>query len=220
MAHPRFHAARDPDHPAVIMSDTGDVLTYGELERRANQGAHLFRTLGIGSGDTIAIWLPNLPDFHILYWAAQRAGLYITPIATALTAEEAGYIVGNCGARLLVSGDAISGLPEFLASHRPSGLAHYFDLADWRSASDRMPDTPITDERPGFHMVYSSGTTGRPKGIRLPLPEGAVTDPHMLAERAAKNYGVDAATIYLSPAPLYHTARWLSQRPATGSARP
>jgi len=205
MTHPRIHAAQQPDHPAIVMSDTGESLTYGEMERRANQGAQLFRSLGITSGDTIAIWLPNLPDFHILYWAAQRSGLYITPIATALTAEEAGYIIENCGAKLLVSCDAIGGLPGMFAN-RPSSLLHFYDLADWRTAIAAKPDRPIADEKPGFHMVYSSGTTGRPKGIRLPLPDGGVTDAHMLAERAAANYGTNPATVYLSPAPLYHTA--------------
>lgn len=187
------------------MSDSGETLSYGELERFANQGAHLFRALGIQNGDTIAIWLPNLPDFHILYWAAQRAGLYITPIATALTADEASYIVGNCGAKLLVSGGEIVGLKGLLAN-RPNGLIHYYGLAEWRATIAHMPDTPISDEKPGFHMVYSSGTTGRPKGIRLPLPEGDVTDAHMLAQRSAANYGTNPATVYLSPAPLYHTA--------------
>lgn len=206
MTHPRLHAVRNPDHPAVIMSDTSETLTYGELERRANQGAQLFRSLGVGHGDTIAVWLPNLPDFHILYWAAQRAGHYITPIATALTGEEARYIVENCGAKLLVSCDTITGRGDFLAQHRPTSLTHCFELDEWHAAIDAMPDTPIADEKPGFHMVYSSGTTGRPKGIRLPLPEGDVTDTHMLAARAAGNYGVDERTVYLSPAPLYHTA--------------
>ena len=205
MTHPRLHALRNPDHPAVIMSDNSATLTYGELECCANQGAHLFRSLGIRNGDTIAIWLPNLPDFHIIYWAAQRAGLYITPVSSALTGEEAGYIIENCEAKLLVSCDAIAGRAGLL-DKRPTSLLHSYDLADWRSAIDAMPHTPIADEKPGFHMVYSSGTTGRPKGIRLPLPEGDVTDPHMLAERAAGNYGINPATVYLSPAPLYHTA--------------
>lgn len=205
MTHPRIHATRNPDHAAVVMSDTGETLSYRDLECRANQGAQLFRSLGIMNGDTIAVWLPNLPDFHILYWAAQRSGLYVTPIATALTGEEAAYIVDNCGAKLLVSCDAIGGLPGLLVD-RPKGLEHVFDLIEWRAAIDGMPETPIPDEQPGFHMVYSSGTTGRPKGIRLPLPQGGVTDAHMLAERAAANYGVDPDTVYLSPAPLYHTA--------------
>ena len=206
MTHPRLHAARNPDKPAIIMSDSGEQLSYGALESRANQGAHLFRSLGIARGDTIAIWLPNLPDFHILYWAAQRAGLYITPIATALTTEEASYIVENCGAKLLVGSTDFAAFDALVTHHRPASLLTVFNLEQWRKAIAEMPDAPIADEAPGFHMVYSSGTTGRPKGIRLPLPEGGVTDAHMLATRAAANYGVDADTVYLSPAPLYHTA--------------
>jgi long-chain acyl-CoA synthetase len=205
MTHPRLHALRNPGHPAVIMSDDSATLTYGELERQANQGAQLFRSLGVKTGDTIAVWLPNLPDFHIVYWAAQRAGLYITPVATALTADEARYIVENSGAKLLVSCASIEGLSG-LRDDTPASLLHIYDLVDWRAAIAPMPDTPIADEKPGFHMVYSSGTTGRPKGIRLPLPTGDVTDAHMLAERAAANYGVGPGTVYLSPAPLYHTA--------------
>lgn len=93
-----------------------------------------------------------------------------------------------------------------MLANRPNGLIHYYGLAEWRATIAHMPDTPISDEKPGFHMVYSSGTTGRPKGIRLPLPEGDVTDAHMLAQRSAANYGTNPATVYLSPAPLYHTA--------------
>jgi len=206
MTHPRIHAAHAPDHPAIIMSDTGEILTYGEMERRANQGAQLFRKVGIQTGDTIAVWLPNIPEYLCVYWAAQRAGLYITPIATGLTAEEASYIIENSAAKLLISRNDIVGLAGLLGEQRPSNLQHYYDLADWNITIAAMPDTPIADESAGFHMVYSSGTTGRPKGIRLPLTGGSPTAPHMLAERSERNYGVGPDTVYLSPAPLYHTA--------------
>lgn len=202
MTHPRLHAAAHPDKPAVIMSDGSGSLTYGELEDRANCGARLLRSLGIDRGETIAYWLPNCPEVFEVYWAGQRAGLYITPISTALTGAEADYIVENSGAKLLVTTPEIPGLP---ALPRREGVT-IMTLEEWRAALDKQPAEPIADEAPGFHMVYSSGTTGRPKGIRLPLPQGEVTASHMLAELSASAYGTGPDTVYLSPAPLYHTA--------------
>lgn len=202
MTHPRIHAATDPNKAAVLMSDGSPGLTYGELEERANRGAQLLRSLGIVRGETIAYWLPNCPEVFEIYWAGQRAGLYITPIATGLTASEAEYIIENSGSRLLVTSSEIKGLADF--THRDDLTV--LTLAQWRTALDAQPAEPIIDEAAGFHMVYSSGTTGRPKGIRLPLPPGEVTASHMLAELSASAYGTGPDTVYLSPAPLYHTA--------------
>ncbi|GAA0762275.1 acyl-CoA synthetase (AMP-forming)/AMP-acid ligase II [Erythromicrobium ramosum] len=202
MTHPRLHAANDPNKTAVAMSDGSASLSYGQLEDRANRGAQLLRSLGIGKGATIAYWLPNCPEIFELYWAGQRAGLYITPIATALTAEEADYILENSGARLLVTSPDVPGIAQLPLR---SDIKH-LTLNEWRAALDRQPGRPIEDETPGFHMVYSSGTTGRPKGVRIPLPEGEVTASHKLAEMSASAYGMGPDTVYLSPAPLYHTA--------------
>lgn len=212
--HPRFHAEAHPDKAAVIFSDSSAALSYGELERRANQGAHLLRSLGIGAGDTIAIWLPNCLEYYEIYWAAQRAGLYITPISTRLKAEEAAYILRDSNSRLLISSPDIDEFAAFLdiATRETPTLTHVFtidgafrDLRGWQDIAD-FPTDPIADESAGFHMVYSSGTTGRPKGIRLPLSGGPATEPHMLADRQRTNYGIGPHSVYLSPAPLYHTA--------------
>ena len=202
MTHPRLHALAAPDRPAVIMTDGSPGLSYAQLEDRANRGARLIRSLGISTGQTIAYWLPNCPEVFEVYWAGQRAGLYVTPIATALTGAEADYIVENSGARLVVVSPEIAGLA---ALSRPAGVA-IMTLEEWRAALDAQPPGPIADEAPGFHMVYSSGTTGRPKGIRLPLPQGAVTDLHQLAAQIEGRYGLGPQDTYLSPAPLYHTA--------------
>jgi long-chain acyl-CoA synthetase len=213
--HPRFHAQLHPDKPAVTMSDTGETLTYGSLEEVANRGAHFLRSLGIASGDTVAAWLPNTPRYFEFYWAAQRAGLYIAPISTALTAEEAAYILADCGARLLLTAGGVAAAARLLAAQRRSTptLAHVL-WADsalpgypcWNDAIANQPATPIGDEQAGFHMVYSSGTTGRPKGVRLKLTGGPATEEHSLAVRQRETYGVGPDTVYLSPAPLYHTA--------------
>lgn len=202
MTHPRLHALAAPDRPAVIMTDGSPGLSYAQLEDRANRGARLIRSLGIATGQTIAYWLPNCPEVFEVYWAGQRAGLYVTPIATALTGAEADYIVENSGARLVVVSPEIAGLA---ALSRPAWVA-IMTLEEWRAALDAQPPGPIADEAPGFHMVYSSGTTGRPKGIRLPLPQGAVTDLHQLAAQIEGRYGLGPQDTYLSPAPLYHTA--------------
>lgn len=202
MTHPRIHAAADPAKPAVIMSDGSATLTYGQLEDRADRGAHLLRARGIVRGDTVAFWLGNDPGVFEFYWAAQRCGLYITPVATALTGEEASYIVANSGAKLVVVSPEISALATLDA---PAGV-EILTLDEWRYQCNRQPAEPIGDERPGFHMVYSSGTTGRPKGVRLPLPEGGVTDLSILAAKARDGYGLRSEDVYLSPAPLYHTA--------------
>jgi acyl-CoA synthetase (AMP-forming)/AMP-acid ligase II len=213
--HPRLHAATDPSKPAAIMADTGETISYGELEERANRGAHYFRSLGIGPGQTIAIWLPNMLEYFEIYWAGQRAGLYITPISTRLTGEEAAYILNDSGARLLVSHPSIEHLDDLLDNARKGapGLEHVLTvgadhrgLPRWEEAIRDFPATPIADESAGFHMVYSSGTTGRPKGVRLPLSGGPATEPHSLAERQKDRYGSGPHTVYLSPAPLYHTA--------------
>ena len=213
--HPRLHAATEPARPAAILAETGETLTYGALETVGNQGAHYFRSLGIGPGDTIAIWLPNTLRYFEIYWAAQRAGLYITPISTKLTADEAAYILNDCEARLLVADAGMAALDDLLAQQ--PGLCPKLaiiltadsdkpGLSLWHDAIAPFPGTPIADESAGFHMVYSSGTTGRPKGIRLPLTGGPATEPHMLADRQKSRYGVGPNTVFLSPAPIYHTA--------------
>ena len=202
MSHPRLHATATPDKPALVMSDGSPGLTYADLERRANQGAQLTRSLGLRRGDAAAYWLPNCREVFELYWAAQRAGLYIVPIASALTAAEAAYIVENSRAKVVIVAPELPGVSD-LAAPDPTRV---LTREQWHEGIARHSASPIADESPGTHMVYSSGTTGRPKGIRLPLPEGEVTEPQMLAEQIRQRYGVAANDVYLSPAPLYHTA--------------
>ncbi|QJQ31430.1 acyl-CoA synthetase [Sphingomonas lacunae] len=206
MTHPRIHAAARPDQPAIIIAESGETLTYGEMERRADQGAHLLRQHRLNGGDTVAMWITNRPEFFEIYWAAQRAGLYITPMATALTAEEAQYIVGNSGAKLLIGDVDIAAVSALFDLVRADGFATCLTLEEWNAARATMPSGRIDDESAGFHMVYSSGTTGRPKGVKLPLTGEDPTAPNNLHDRLRDAYAFDQHTIYLSPAPLYHTA--------------
>ena len=107
--HPFHHAAAMPDQPAIIMANSGETLSYAGLEARSNQAARLYRACGLKRGDTIAIFLENHIDYLPLCWGAQRSGLIFTCISTKLTADEAGYIVTDCGAKLLVAGRLAGG---------------------------------------------------------------------------------------------------------------
>lgn len=210
--HPRIHAAEAPDRPAIVMAETGESWSYAEMEARANRGAHLLRRLGIENGDAVAIWLPNMLGYFEVYWAAQRAGLFIVPISTQLTAEEAAYILTDSKSRLLVTNadiqavDALLGaLPDNVGTVLTCGPT-IDGIERWEDAVAPEPETPIADEQAGYHMVYSSGTTGRPKGVHLALSGGPATEPHQLADRLASQYGLGPDSVLLSPAPLYHTA--------------
>jgi long-chain acyl-CoA synthetase len=211
--HPSIHAQSSPDKAAVILAETGDVLSYAALDAASNRAANLFRSLGIESGDSIAFMLENSLDFYALVWGAQRSGVYYVCMSTKLTAEEANYILKNSGAKLLV---VSASLAQIAAQLDPPALryAHGGTLsgyANWQDAIAAMPDTPIADERAGTDMLYSSGTTGQPKGVKVALPEDpsiAQVDP--LTMLAAGLLMFNADSIYLSPAPLYHAAplRW------------
>ena len=211
--HPRIFARTKPDHPATILVETGAAMSYAELEERANQGAQLFRALGLQSGDTIALYVTNGPEYLVLYWAGQRSGLHVVPIPTRLTAGEAAYIVEDSGATLLALSPGLPGSAGLAAREGMPGLRHIYavggevdDLPAWEEARSGMPADPIADEKAGTHMPYSSGTTGRPKGLRLSLSGGPAEQPYPFAEGLAARWGIDQDSIYLSPAPLYHSA--------------
>ncbi|TPG38008.1 acyl-CoA synthetase [Sphingomonas koreensis] len=214
--HPSVHAAAQPDKPALIVAETGETITYAALERRSNRAAHLFRARGLGVGDTVAFFCDNIPDYYDLTWGAQRAGLFYVCISSKLTAPEAAYIVQDSGAKLVVGSAGLAYAAERLAPLIPEVIRLMIrgDVVGWEAwakAIAAQPETPIADERAGVDMLYSSGTTGRPKGVRVALPEVAVlAAPNVLSMLAQHLYGLGPGTIYLSPAPLYHAAplRW------------
>jgi long-chain acyl-CoA synthetase len=194
-----------PDKPAYIMAGSGETVTYSELEARSNQGAHLFRALGLKRGDGVALLLENNARFFEIVWAAQRAGLYYTCLPTKLATAEVAFILSDSGSQVLISSLPIpEDLPtKGLIVFAPGGR----DFVAERSA---LPVEPIADESPGNDMLYSSGTTGRPKGIRPPLPEGSLNQTNNLTEYGRSSYAMDQNSVFLSPAPLYHAAplRW------------
>ncbi len=206
--HPLHHAASTPDKPAIIMANSGASLTYAGLEARSNQAAQLYRACGLKRGDSIAIFLENCLDFLPLCWGAQRAGLIFTCISTKLTADEAGYIVQDCGAKLLVAGASLGAVAKDLpaVAHRFSVGGEIPGFAAIEVALAEQPSQPIADQSPGRDMLYSSGTTGRPKGVIGPLPEGPVDQMDALTGLVGMLFSFAPDMVYLSPAPLYHAA--------------
>jgi acyl-CoA synthetase (AMP-forming)/AMP-acid ligase II len=209
--HPGLHAANNPEKPAYIMAKSGEVVTYGQLDEASNRGAHLFRELGFGPKTPIAIFMENHPRFLEICWAAQRSGLVYTTISSRLTAPEVLYIVRDCGARALITshakGDVAAELAKTLADlelFQVGGAQEGF--RSYEDAIAKHPATPIADETEGMDMLYSSGTTGRPKGVRTPFKERALGTPDAVHLLLDKMYGLKPESIYLSPAPLYHAA--------------
>lgn len=209
--HPSIHAQTQGDKPAVIMAGTGQQVSYDTLDRRSNQIAQYLRGQGIGIGDTVALCLENRAEYFDIVWGAQRAGLIFVAISNRLTADEIGYILNDSGAKLLFTSDYMA--PQIVGIRAANSAIPILNLDDPSTvaAIDAMPDSAIADQRAGSDMLYSSGTTGRPKGVRLPLPEDddiAATNTLVALAQGAFGFGQDS--IYLSPAPLYHAAplRW------------
>ena len=210
--HPIHHAKTHPDKAAYIMASTGETVTYRELDERANQGAHLFRSMGLKAGDGIAILMENNSRYFEVVYAAERCGLYFTAIASKLTAGEVEYIVKDCGAGAFITSAALSpaaaeiaplipGVPLFMCNGATGPFASF------EEARSAFPTTPIDDPSLGQAMLYSSGTTGRPKGVRRAPLEGGLGEAYgALATLAVALYGSTPDSVYLSPAPLYHAA--------------
>jgi long-chain acyl-CoA synthetase len=211
--HPCLHAQTNPEKAAVIVAETGAVTTYAELDAQSNRAAHLFRAQGVAIGDVVAFMLDNVPEYYGLTWGAQRSGLYYVCISSRLTQDETDYILENSGAKLIVVSASLAGAATTLTTQIPRySLGGAIEgYASWEEASAAMPATPIADQRAGVDMLYSSGTTGRPKGVKTALPEDPAIDvTNSLIMLARGVFGFSEHSIYLSPAPLYHAAplRW------------
>jgi len=213
--HPSHFAAVTPDKPAVIMARTGAVTTFRQMDEASNRAAHLLRSLGLKPSDAVAVCLSNTPDYFALAWAAQRSGLYFVALSSRLTLAEVDYIARDCGAKVLIAGADLphtAALPEGLSDlmlFSLGGIVPGYRI--WEDEVAGQPSTRIGDEVAGGEMLYSSGTTGRPKGIRPELPaDGDITAMPMTTLVAKSRFGVDEASVYLCPAPLYHAAplRW------------
>jgi long-chain acyl-CoA synthetase len=207
--HPSLHARSTPDKPAIIVAETGEMHTYQQLEDASNKVAQLIRAKGLGPGDVVAFMVGNEADYYALIWGAHRTGVHFVCISTRLTPDETNYTLENSGARLFVLS---AKLAEQAAAIETS--AECFSLggsipgyASWDEAVAAMPAERIANEVPGSSMLYSSGTTGRPKGVKRANADeqdiAAVTPLVLLAQAM---YGIGPDSVYLSPAPLYHAA--------------
>jgi acyl-CoA synthetase (AMP-forming)/AMP-acid ligase II len=210
--YPGILAKLYPEKAAYVMAGSGETVSFRELDERSNQGAWLLRSLGVRPGDSIAILLENHPRFFEICWAAQRSGLYYTPISHRLTAPEVEYIVRDCGAKVLIASASTRDVAATLAP-RLADLAGRFlvggaceGFTSWEAATARQPTEPVPDEQEGADLLYSSGTTGRPKGVKQPVWGQPIGTPPTLALLMKGLYGVDEHTVYLSPAPSYHAA--------------
>ncbi len=210
--HTRFHAQTKPDALAYRMCATGESVTFGELEQRANQGAHLFRAAGLRRGDHIVLLMENRREFLEICFAADRAGLYYTTVATHLMPDEIAYIVRDCGARLMIASDAYAAMLPRMVQDIGERCRFYSigsaiqNCIFWTAVVASQPTTPIADESQGLDMLYSSGTTGRPKGVKWPLNDVPLGGRTMLIDLLTELFGYGPDTRYLSPAPLYHAA--------------
>ena len=213
MTHPSIHARTQPNKIAYQMAGTGKAITYRELDELSNQGAQLFRSLGLKPGDHVAFLMENRLAFMEICWAAQRAGLYYTAISRYLTEDEIAYIVRDCGAKVFITtpkcAEKVQGLikgekgePLFFMVDEPQA-----GFRSWDKEALARPKTPIKDEVAGYDMLYSSGTTGRPKGIKRESDNSPIDLPNpFLKILCADMCGMSSESVYLSPAPLYHAA--------------
>ncbi|MEM1196919.1 MAG: acyl-CoA synthetase [Pseudomonadota bacterium] len=214
--HPIAHAATRPDHPAVIMTGSGQQMTYGELEASSNRFANLLHSRGLGTdGDAnsaFAVLLENCLEFYVLNWGSQRAGTMLVPVSTRLTGPEITYILKDSEARMLVTSPRFAEALETVREQLPELEILVLGSAgedDFAAELSRHNDAPPENPRAGLIMLYSSGTTGRPKGVKPAPPEAPDPQaPVPLLGLATMGVGMpsDGSMVYLSPAPLYHAA--------------
>jgi acyl-CoA synthetase (AMP-forming)/AMP-acid ligase II len=210
--HPGTFAATTPDKPAVVMAGSGDVVTYAELHDEALRLAQLVRAAGLQPGDHLAFCIENQVHFHAVAWGAHYAGLYYTAISTRLTAEEAAYIVEDCGARVFVTTAHLADLATELVARTPTvelrlmidGVVDGYER--YEDAIAAQPAELLPDPVAGRDMLYSSGTTGRPKGVKAALEGEPLETPTPVTVLCQLLFGLTDASVYLSPAPLYHSA--------------
>lgn len=213
MKHPAYHATTVPEKTAYQMAGSGKKLTFAELDAASNQGAHALRSLGIHPGDHIAFMLENRLELLSIAWAAQRSGVIFTLISRYLTADEAAYIVRDCGAKVFITSDRYADTGQQIRMGADGDLRSMMvgqvspGFQSWDKLTITMPTTPVLDECAGAAMLYSSGTTGRPKGIVRKYPDASIESLSPVVLPVFEDLaGMTDKSVYLSPAPLYHSA--------------
>jgi len=212
--YPGKTARSHPDRAAVIMAGTGETISYGELEARSNRLAHLLRARGLGRLDHYSIYMENHPRYVEACAAGERSGHYYTCVNSFLTVEELAYILQNSQSKVLITSQAkrdvalaaVKLCPRVELCLIVDGPGDGKNVLNLEEATKGFPSTPILDESLGTAMLYSSGTTGRPKGILRPLPEDPPANHLPIFSFLLKLWQYRDGMIYLSPAPLYHSA--------------
>ncbi len=205
-------ALQQPDRPAVIMASTGEITTFAELDRRANALSHVLRDAGLNVGDHVAFCLENHPRYFEILWGCHYAGLIYTACSSRLTTDELSYIINDCGAKAFITSkykadqaiEVSKTTPNVTLRLMLDGTISGYDSFEQVVAGASIEDLPNRID--GVDMLYSSGTTGRPKGIKLGLAMTTLGTPTGLTALCQMFFGMDDTTTYLSPAPLYHAA--------------
>ena len=210
----RQHALDHPDQPAFIMGTSGETVTFAEYEARCNQIAHLLRSAGLQRGDHLAVFMENSIPMLEIEGAAERTGLYYTLINSYLAPDEAAYIITNSRSRLLfssaakreVAGQAAAMCPQLERKLMTGPGSPPSGWESFDAAVADCPSDPVPDESLGAAMLYSSGTTGQPKGVLRDLPTVAPSEPLPVMLFVRAMFGFTDGMTYLNPAPLYHSA--------------
>jgi long-chain acyl-CoA synthetase len=212
--YPGLQAEIRPHQPAIIMAQNGETITYAQLERRSNRLAHLLRASGLSRLDHYAIFMENNARYVECCSAGERAGLYYTCINSYLTPDEAAYILDNSESKILITSAAKGDIALLAMAQCPrieqclvvDGPGDGGKVLNFDEAVKRFPATPIADESLGAFMLYSSGTTGRPKGILRPLPDNPPSQQLPVLDFIMEMWRFRDGMTYLSPAPLFHAA--------------
>ena len=220
--YPGHHVVEHPERPCFVMAETGEAVTYRDYDERCNRLAHLLRAHGLNRGDHYSVFMENNSRYLETCGAGERAGLYYTCINSHLTADETAYIIDNSESKVLITSaanqavalDALRQCPKVSLCLIVGGGASAgggidragVTIDDYQTATSRYVTAPIGDQSLGAAMLYSSGTTGRPKGIIRALPEQEPGRPLALYDFLRNLWHYRADMVYLSPAPLYHSA--------------
>ena len=222
--YPGTHAATSPGRPAIVMAESGQIVTYGQLDEHSARVAAALRRLGLRTGDVIAVLSDNAPEAFEIYWAAIRSGLYVTFVNWHLSAAEAAYIVEDSAARVVLTSAGVAALGAEVVALVPQ-VAHWYafggEVEGHGSYADLVAEAGprLSDQPRGAELLYSSGTTGRPKGIKPRLLPIQVDEPgDSFTALLSHGFGITANDVYLSPAPLYHAAplKWCATVHALG----
>jgi long-chain acyl-CoA synthetase len=211
---PGAHIATQPDKIALVMGGSGFTQTFAELDAAANRLSQLLRAAGLQPGDHVAICMENHDRYFEVIWGCHYAGLVYTACSSRLTSSELSYILNDCGARVFITSKyKADQAAEIVADTAGVELRLMLDgtipgYESYETAVAAQPASPLDEARiGGTDMLYSSGTTGRPKGVQrefLNTPLENSGGP--VAPLLTLLFGVTSDSVYLSPAPFYHAA--------------